>query len=99
MSEESKHTPGPWTLIPDDVFTPDSSLLKHQRIVGANLISPGIVFGGLDECKGNALLIAAAPDLLAACQKFVDSFKSLQREKCDIAHRMAIEAIAKAVGR
>lgn len=36
----------------------------------------------------------AAPYLLKACVKFVESFKSLQREKCDVACDMAKEAIA-----
>lgn len=63
-----KITPGPWTEQADDTF----SSLGDRRIVGANLISPALVFGGLgDETRANARLIAAAPKLLAACQEFV----------------------------
>ncbi len=55
------HTPGPWTLLPDRTF----SELGDKRIIGANKISPGIVFGGLGaETEANARLIAAAPALL-----------------------------------
>jgi hypothetical protein len=58
-----QHTPGPWTHQADSTF----STLGDRRLVGANLISPGIVFGGLGpETDANARLIAAAPELLAA---------------------------------
>ena len=49
------------------------------------------------EKVANARLIAAAPDLLAACHAFVEAWeKSLQLEKTDVALRMAKQAIAKA---
>lgn len=50
------NTPGPWTLHDDTTF----SNLGDQRVVGANRISPAIVFGGIEECKANALLIVTA---------------------------------------
>lgn len=57
-----KHTPGPWTLMDDTTF----STLGDKRIIGANRISPAIVFGGLGaETDANARLIAASPELLA----------------------------------
>ena len=44
-------------------------------------------------------LIAASPDLLAACEAFVEAWeKSHQLEKTDVVVRMAKEAIAKAKG-
>jgi hypothetical protein len=54
-----------------------------------------------DEGKqeANARLIAAAPDLLAACEAFVDAYgRSHQLEKTDKAERMARTAIEKALG-
>lgn len=55
-----KHTPGPWTLMDDTTF----STLGDKRIIGANRISPAIVFGGLGaETDANARLIAASPGL------------------------------------
>lgn len=51
------------------------------------------------ESRANGRLLAAAPDLLAACQAFVDAYeKSLQLEKTDVALRLAKIAIEKAVG-
>lgn len=62
------HTPGPWKLIPLEEDFPifGGSMLGNTRIVGANHVSPGIVFGGLTECAGNAGIIVAAPAMYAA---------------------------------
>jgi len=49
------------------------------------------------EGEANTKLIAAAPDLLAACEAFVEAWeKSLQLEKTDVALTMAKAAIARA---
>lgn len=50
-----------------------------------------------DCCDERMNLVAAAPDLLEACLVFVDTWKrSRQREKLDVALRMAEQAIEKA---
>lgn len=73
-TEKAAHTPGPWTLQPDKTF----SELWDLRIVGANLISPGIVFGGLgEETDANARLIVAAPDLSDALKRLVSEVRGL----------------------
>ena len=61
----SKHTPGPWTIsdrdsVGDNIFGPN-----NERIANTY---------GLFEEKwaANARLIAAAPDLLAACKAAMD---------------------------
>lgn len=104
----SAHTPGPWTLQPLEEDFPGigDSALGHQRIVGGNCLSPGIVFGGLRECESNARLIAAAPDLLAAAKLAVLNFARIQhadaRDLFDDDHEAwtALEkAIAKAEGK
>lgn len=102
VREDAQHTPGPWHWTSRNgkhylVTTGDS---PHEIVLGWPCgMEDGSWFTGDSYGAADARLIAAAPDLLAACQKFVASFKSLQREKCDVAHRMAVEAIAKAEGR
>jgi len=55
--------------------------------------------GWSDCCNEHMNLIAAAPDLLAACQKFVAIRRATnQTEKLDVAYRMAEQAIEKATG-
>lgn len=62
---ETTHTPGPWTMQPDETF----STLGDKRVVAFNDISPAIVFGGLGaETDANAHLIASAPELLEALE-------------------------------
>jgi hypothetical protein len=80
------HTPGPWHVGPHYKSDVES---REGRICECRPLSS-------PRAEANARLVAAAPDLLIACEKFVASFKSLQREKCDVAHRLAVEAIAKA---
>lgn len=52
----SKHTPGPWTAT-DDGYIEHSGGWSVAKAYGAN-----------PTCAANAALIAAAPDLLAACE-------------------------------
>ena len=91
--KESKFTPGPWKV----------SIRPLAITVWADAISlyPIAHIGerNRDEKEANAHLIAASPDLLAACEAFVEAWeKSHQLEKTDVAVRMAKEAIAKAKG-
>lgn len=75
-STQSKHTPGPWAVVIDkqggdwkyNVRTsaphnPAGGLGKHIASVNPLMQSRG---------ENNAALIAAAPDLLAACERFID---------------------------
>lgn len=75
---EAKHTPGPWKLVPwqDDPRSDSGDLL---RIVGSNG-SEVCYFGnpdsyyptsGTEPSDQDARLIAAAPDLLAACEMVI----------------------------
>lgn len=57
-----KHTPGPWAVKPYSSDTGDFTVTSPSLPFIANTI------GGTDQEHGNALLIAAAPDLLAACK-------------------------------
>lgn len=90
------HTPAPWRFVLNAAFS-DGQPSASVWIEAGEYRSLATLIP-VAEVEANARLIAAAPDLLAACEKFVESFKSLQREKCDVAHRMAVEAIAKAEG-
>ena len=100
MKENAKHTPGTWFITPDTtnkngdyaVWTDDSPF------------SIATVHGsGNSQALANAALIAAAPDLLAACKlavRFVeDVCKGHQwpHENCE-AWKAATAAIAKAKG-
>lgn len=86
-----KHTPGPW-------FTVDHSdgwtIQTKPEGVGYCI---AMQYG--DSPKENAILLSAAPDLLAAAKAFVEAWdKCLQLEKTDVALRLARAAIAKAEG-
>lgn len=107
---EKKHTPGPWQLKvaefggPHEVsFAPKS----YGRI--ASVFTPG--FQNLpeapttQECEANARLIAAAPDLLAACEMLAEAYQSgednagsMEWSDVDLAWEYATAAIAKALG-
>lgn len=63
MSESNHHTPGPWRH-DGDPFTPTvfSDKPRANGVRGVCEVDPG------DDAVANARLIAAAPDLLAACE-------------------------------
>ena len=58
-----KHTPGPWEVISFSVFQADE--------VGNKQIVHQVKGKNKEERLGNAHLIAAAPELLAACKALI----------------------------
>ena len=107
MSETTQHTPGPWHIEPffwDEDFTHIGCLVAvtspgFNSKPGEQTFTVGRSKDdqiSVDQ-KANARLIAAAPEMLAACEAFVVAWeKSHQLEKTDVAMRMARIAIAKA---
>jgi hypothetical protein len=96
----TKHTPGPWTQYRDS--------RGNVRIQG-NVQGGPVAFieemnntGGTEQDHANARLIAAAPDLLAACQEIIDGMvdgkNSTNKNVTMYAIQMVKSAIAKATG-
>lgn len=80
----TKHTPGPWIVSRQS----QSTILKAITIRGggdriARVVVP-IATQSISECESNARLIAAAPDLLEACQMFAEW---LRREDSGFDHK------------
>ena len=106
----TKHTPGPWLLAGDDgksdatayARTPvNQNPLYIARVYGEGVLASSSP--GTEERKANARLIAAAPDLLAACKAALSLVESLPYDPTDrqtlrINDQIA-DAIAKAEGR
>lgn len=74
------HTPGPWCAEPADMFGDHNIVLGDNaddaRAIAAvvsNLRAPS-------EVEANARLIAAAPDLLEACQELIGVIDSVDGE-------------------
>lgn len=115
MKTETKHTPGPWFF--GDTFTSYICTRDGKEVtnytargigngachVGYASITPAL---GSDEAKANARLIAAAPDLLAACKAlhqclsgWVEIAEAQDRRAYDSeALKMGQDAIRKAEG-
>ncbi|MBA43595.1 MAG: hypothetical protein CMF62_06285 [Magnetococcales bacterium] len=90
MSSHLKHTPGPWLADGFFVSTKDD----EHSIVSAVISKPD------EELKANAHLIAAAPDLLEACEAALKKLNSICQHS-NAAHEaqtMIREAINKAKG-
>jgi hypothetical protein len=68
-TKQTKHTPGPWNE--------DLSRMDLAGVVGPDdvWICRMSRLGDLPSARANAHLIAAAPDLLAACQDVLDLWK------------------------
>lgn len=76
QTAKATHTPGPWEV--------DGNRASEQLVIISEFGEVAQVFGGDnpdDETIPNALLIAAAPDLLDACKQMV------QWCTCSIAER------------
>ena len=90
---ESKHTPGPWIATASDNGewgVDAASGWGIATVAGSAGYGPGN-----DESDANARLIAAAPDLLAACKALYAQHKPGKGQCCEAAD-MAFAALAKA---
>ena len=104
----TKHTPGPWEASADCMeISPSSGPKSHVEL--ARIVGPGegSSYYSYDEATANARLIAAAPELLAACKAAVNALRSCQWGNCSPrqvksianAAEAAEAAISKAEGR
>lgn len=86
----SKHTPGPWTIKP---VTADK--VYPHGVVGDDLCRLAKVV-----CEGDARLIAAAPELLAALERMVRASVNQPEDtpEAHTARREARAVIARAKG-
>lgn len=110
----SAHTPGPWTLHFGEQGYPLAIDAPRERwsipgAVGAIVRSNGIGMPSSSEGLANALLITAAPDLLAACKQAAklawevgseseDGVLTLLEDSRGDLYRQLRDAIAKAEG-
>lgn len=90
------HTPGPWRtsnyqggVFQFDVVGP------HGEDIGYANVSDGADEPTIYPADANARLMAAAPDLLAACRIALEGLPEIRHE----AKRVLISAIAKAEGK
>ena len=93
---DTQHTPGPWTVAEDDINGQAIVRGEHSEIATCW----HHCLGSLEiQMRANARLIAAAPDLLEACQTLAtlrdtDDWIATGR----LAVKQARDAIAKATG-
>lgn len=95
----AKHTPGPWSVDhdhPNPVIVTDDLYIAEVMDDCWDESRAGA--GDPDaEQRANASLIAAAPDLLAACEATIAAFESCQLyDKCPLG--LLKSAVAKAKG-
>lgn len=95
MTEQEKHTPGPWSAAPVLSF-------GEFEIAGANKEEVALIYGysggdepGANPSEANARLIAAAPELLEALKAVLDDKTRTYAVRC----MKARAVIAKAEGR
>lgn len=62
MTQETRHTPGPWTIEPYTRMDKEITILEPRCMVDNDDVSP-------PETTANAKLIAAAPDMLAELKR------------------------------
>jgi hypothetical protein len=86
----TEHTPGPWNVT-EVCFNSHGEPLRQ---IEAETVMVAEVYADFDEGMENARLIAAAPELLAACQAFIAADNQCG---ANLAFVMAQEAVRKAV--
>lgn len=84
------HTPGPWNVIDGAVFIANAVIVQHAAEFGEHVPT--------EERDANARLIAAAPELLEACQSIIaERHRQGWCDSLGILHKTE-KAIAKATG-
>jgi hypothetical protein len=79
---ETKHTPGPWRVdIADTVKGPNG-----ERVADA------WIHEAIEVSEANARLIAAAPDLLAACESLSDWLEYTMGAQSSVTNRNELRA-------
>jgi hypothetical protein len=98
VRQEQTHTPGPWLLGENTPSELDQPIYANgtEGCVGICNVD----LDEAEEAEANARLIAAAPDLLAACKWFIDPPHPIgsNAEKVLKFAEIARQAIAKAEG-
>jgi hypothetical protein len=80
QDEQDEFTPGPWEVRQDFyIATCEPGSWSHAEVKS----SPGVPPDRIDEHKANARLIAAAPDLLAACRSALAYISICVEPSCD----------------
>lgn len=90
-----EHTPGPWEVSPDD---PHHIRLKDEYVFCWVDNEPAENEAVMATMQANARLIAAAPDLLSACEAMLGAEELGDRALGRVAAFLAETAIAKATG-
>lgn len=102
----AKHTPGPWSTCNKrsliEIYAPDEHTVIYADGSRPSIASvwPNGDTGIAGDQEANANLIAAAPDLLAACEALRKAtFDRVDEELLRVARDLADAAIAKAGGK
>jgi len=99
---EAKHTPGPWTADVGQFGLTDAASVFVENEPDASLIADCTDFDGprsVEECQANALLITAAPEMLAALKIVERDRLNCNGRVLEIHAQIIRAAIAKAEGR
>jgi len=97
-----RHTKGEWEVVPSDCMTAHYVLVNAYNYFeeGYESDDPQTAIALRQEDEANACLMEAAPDLLAACEYFMESAEWNKKEFAytvsDFCHSQIKKAIAKA---
>lgn len=105
----AKPTPGPWAVQKNGttVYCTVPEINTLICVLTGRAIDPASFGQGDEEMRANAHLIAAAPDLIAACRRMVEALSVHHMggrepfpgdERYEAAHQGLYDAIAKSTG-
>lgn len=75
---KAKHTPGPWSVTPDGVRVNNPPTDPYKQV--ADCQSGSFFPEDEEECRANARLIAAAPEMLADLKRGLSLLQSIEKE-------------------